>query len=478
MKSKIVPTLIVLATLGGGSWLFWKELAPKPSHEGEAVAAGPERERTHIILPEEKLAVAGLHATPVELRPIRNIQTVPGRIQYDDSRHIEVKLPTEGILSDVRIKPGDVVEAGHVLAILSSPEVGNARADVLKLRAGLALAQRQLKWQDAICQGLKQLVDAVQADRDASAILADMNTASLGVYREQVMTAYTRYQLALSMASNANTLSESGAVSTSTLQQRRSELSTAEAALKAIVEQSQFDSQRKCAEALVDADDAKRRLKIGEQHLQTLLGYAESVEDDADMQQLSHVEIRAPFAGTIEDRHFSSQERVAVGDSLCVLADTSRLWVAADIREREWGALRLQSGENIKVTTPGLPDQALTATVYYIGRQVDPETNAVPIVANIDNASGLLRPGQFVRVALPVAAAREVTAVPDSALLEHDQTSFVFIEEKPGEFRQQLVKRGLSDSGWTEVTGLDPGTKVVSQGAFYLKSELLLESEE
>ncbi len=37
----------------------------------------------------------------------------------------------------------------------------------------------------------------------------------------------------------------------------------------------------------------------------------------------------------------------------------------------------------------------------------------------------------------------------------------------------------MTDSGWTEiVSGLQPEAPVVVSGAFYLKSELLLEGEE
>ncbi|MCA9081474.1 MAG: efflux RND transporter periplasmic adaptor subunit [Planctomycetaceae bacterium] len=480
MKSRIGPALVLLAILAGGGWFLRNEFG---SHQGEEThephAEGALTERpTSVKLPEDKLVAAGIATTSVERRQLRDVRTVPGRIQYDDTRHIEVKLPTEGILTEVRIKPGDVVESGAVLAILSSPEVGNARADVLKCQTELALAERQYEWHNGICQGLKRLVNAVESKQDASAIVADMGSISLGASREQVMTAYSRFRLAETMMSNVNALNESGAVSLAVVQQRQSELNSAEAALKAITEQSMFEADRECREAEAMVQDAHRRLRISEQHLTTLLGYSEAAPEATDMQQLSHVEIRAPFAGTIETKNYSTQERVSHGDSLCVLANTEQMWVAADIREREWGALRLRAGETIEVTAPGLPGEVMQATVAFLGRQVDPNTNAVPLVASIPNVQGLLRPGQFCRVALPVATARDVLAVPDSALLEHEAAQFVFVQEQPNEFRRVDVTVGLSDAGWTEVSGIDVGTPVVSQGAFYLKSELLLEGEE
>ncbi len=37
-----------------------------------------------------------------------------------------------------------------------------------------------------------------------------------------------------------------------------------------------------------------------------------------------------------------------------------------------------------------------------MGREVDPQTNAIALVASIDNTYGKLRPGMYVRVELPM----------------------------------------------------------------------------
>ncbi len=135
------------------------------------------------------------------------------------------------------------------------------------------------------------------------------------------------------------------------------------------------------------------------------------------------MQLRAPFAGTIEARHFTPSERVAAGDGLLTLADTTTLWVAADLREREWNALVLKPGDEIRVEAfiPGAAP--LVARVHFVGREVDPATNAIPLVAVIDNADGQLRPGMFVRVAVPLAESREALTVPESSVLEHGRRS-------------------------------------------------------
>lgn len=119
------------------------------------------------------------------------------------------------------------------------------------------------------------------------------------------------------------------------------------------------------------------------------------------------------------------------------------------------------------------------ASVYYIGREVSTQTNAVPLIATLDNADGLLRPGLFVRVLLPLAETREVVTVPESAICEHDSKSFVFISAGERTFKQVFVEKGVQEGEWVEVkSGLAGVESVVEHGAFSLKSELLLEREE
>lgn len=507
-RETVMAVGALLVLLGGWwGWQRWRQ----PADHGDGGGAEEVASEANIVsLPPEKLVAAKIETTPVVPRQLRAVRIVPARARYDDTRHIEVKLPTEGILADVLVKPGDEVAAGQVLALLHSPEVGNARADVLRRRAERALAETKLGWERTTATGLAKLVEAVEEHQDPQAILSDMESVALGEHREKVMTAYTRFRLAETLAANVTSLSDTGAVPVSTIQQRRSERDAAAAALVGLTEQLRFESRQRLAMAQTDADDATRRLKIAEQHLETLLGYQETIEDPTPRSEreqgggakdnsaaevgsttaadspaasagpaLSLVEVRAAFAGTIEAKRFSASERVAQGDTLFVLADTSRLWVAADIREREWTALRLRPGEPLEVASPALPDMPLTATVYFIGREVDPQTNAVPLVATIDNGEGLLRPGQFLRVKLPLEETHESLAIPESSVLEHDGVKFVFVREGEDRFRRIDVRIGPTEEGWTQVlSGLAEGKEVVAEGAFYLKSELLLEGEE
>ena len=191
--------------------------------------------------------------------------------------------------------------------------------------------------------------------------------------------------------------------------------------------------------------DALRRLHIAQEQRTALLGYAnDTVPEEATAGDvLSRVEIRAPFAGTIEEKHFAPSDRVKPADVIFVLADTKSLWVAADIREQDWLALGLEPGQELSVDTPALPGCTLKARFKRTGRRVSPETNSVSLVAEIANPNGLLRPGLFVRVSIPIGPPKDVLCTPAAAVVQHEGAKFVFVQTGPKTFRRADVTTGL-----------------------------------
>ncbi|HTN02914.1 MAG TPA: efflux RND transporter periplasmic adaptor subunit, partial [Planctomycetaceae bacterium] len=196
-------------------------------------------------------------------------------------------------------------------------------------------------------------------------------------------------------------------------------------------------------------------------------------------ESLSTWPLAAPMSGTVEEVPIAPLERVKQGDDLMLVADTTHLYVQADIREKDWGAIHVAQGQMIEVQSPALAGRRLEAKVSYMGRSVIVESRAVPLIAEIDNPDGLLRPGMFVRVALPEAKPREVVAIPEGAVVSHEGRVMVFVAAGEREFEAREIKTGIQEGGTVEVVaGLQPGEKVVMEGAFVLKSELLLEPEE
>jgi multidrug efflux pump subunit AcrA (membrane-fusion protein) len=67
----------------------------------------------------------------------------------------------------------------------------------------------------------------------------------------------------------------------------------------------------------------------------------------------------------------------------------------------------------------------------------------------------------------------DVTAVPEEAVLRSpDGDWVVFVESSPGEFQPVEVEVRRMIQGLAVIEGVDPGDRVVTQGAFFVQSEL------
>ncbi len=433
-----------------------------------------------LVLSDGKLKAARIESAPARSHLIQHVHTVPGRLRYEQSKHVDVKAPLDGILAEMLVTPGDQVAAGDLIAVLRSPEIGQARAEILKRKKQLDIAQQISLRETTLLKNLDQLSAMLDQKQSSQAIEAASSNLTLGTYRQDILSAYSRLRLADEMLENVRPLLASGSIAGRTVREREGERQLAETAFRTARDQAKFAAEQAKLKADADVAEADRQFNLAWQSLETLLGYKENREtvNLSDEDSLSRLEVRAPFAGSIESRGFANNERVMRGDSLVVIANTDSLTVEASIRESDWSAVAMQPGTEVSVTVPALNDRIFAAQVRYFGREVQTDTNSVPLVAQIDNSEGLLRPGMFVRVTVPVGDSREALSIKPEAVVQHENKQFVFLDMQRGVFKRVDVSTGRASDDWIEITsGLSAGQLVVTHGAFLLKSELLLQGE-
>ncbi len=176
--------------------------------------------------------------------------------------------------------------------------------------------------------------------------------------------------------------------------------------------------------------------------------------------------------GTVVSDQFVLGQVVEPGQLLMDIIDESLLWVETRINPEDVSGINI--GTLARIYTGN--DKWLNGQVVQIHRRIDETTRTLPIRVEVENIQGLLRPGQFVKVALQTLESSKVIAVPKSAvtLLHSDQVIFK-VEGK--ETHLQLVETGKIRGDWIEIkSGLKQGDTIVTQGMFLLKS-LLLKSQ-
>jgi cobalt-zinc-cadmium efflux system membrane fusion protein len=153
------------------------------------------------------------------------------------------------------------------------------------------------------------------------------------------------------------------------------------------------------------------------------------------------------------------------------VGDLSRLWLTVHAYERD--AVRVRTGSSARVTFPALPGRIFTGAVTLVGRQVDVVSRTIPVRVEVENTSGILRPGMSAAAWVRLGeAGGTVVAVPAASLQRlHDEWR-VFIPKGEGTFEMRTVGRGRDLGGEVEiVSGLRPRERVVVDGAFLLKAE-------
>ncbi|MFO0903461.1 MAG: efflux RND transporter periplasmic adaptor subunit [Pirellulales bacterium] len=497
------PWLVLAAVVGVGGYATWQAFRGKDDANAgvakDVAAAADDGPASEVRLTDEKVEFAGIHVTEASRRVIRESRAVPGKLAYDGGKHLDVTAPLDCVVIEVLVEPGQKVAAGDKIVRLSSAEIGRARDEVLQRTADWMLAKREHVWAEEISDNVEKLLATLAKRPPLEEIERDLDTRALGAYRERLVAAYSKLQFAERVSTSSAELEQKGVVSQRLLEERKSNREVASATFKGACESARFEAQRDHSKAHAAELQAHRLLAIAQNQLATLLGPQGSIDEaaqvegraaksgegegeqppeDADLSKLSEFVVRAPFAGRIERRGVVVSARVPQGKSLVTLADTSRLWVEAEIHERDWKALEHSSEGEIAIRVPALGDVVYGTKLLFVGGEVSQESRSVPLVTEVSNQEGKLKPGMFVWVDVPLGASHEACVAPAGAIMRHEGTPFVFVPLGENRYRRVDVKLGLESGGWIEIlSGLEAGQPVVDQGTFYLKSELLLDKE-
>jgi len=82
-------------------------------------------------------------ATVAGAAPTHTID-IPGVVEADPARTVNILPPLTGRLTELKVKLGDTVKAGQVVAVINSADLGQAYADADKARDALDFAKRAL----------------------------------------------------------------------------------------------------------------------------------------------------------------------------------------------------------------------------------------------------------------------------------------------------------------------------------------------
>ena len=182
--------------------------------------------------------------------------------------------------------------------------------------------------------------------------------------------------------------------------------------------------------------------------------------------RVAKTRIKAPFNGMVGLRNISVGDYVKEGQDLINIEDIGTLRVDFKLPETYLG--RITKGQNVEVVTDALPGATFAAVLEAVDPLVDQGGRAISSRARLDNASGKLRPGMFVRVRLLFGERKNVLMVPEQAIVPGAQPTVFKVVE--GKATATKVGLGVRRAAQVEVIdGLTAGDVVVTAGQLKLR---------
>lgn len=184
------------------------------------------------------------------------------------------------------------------------------------------------------------------------------------------------------------------------------------------------------------------------------------------------LELKAPSDGIIVERNVTVGELVEKSKSVCTISDPTKLWVIADVKERDIAAVKL--GQEAAFSVLAYPQEKFNGKIVLVANQVESGSRTIETRIEVDNADGRLKPGMFTDVEITTTILNSVLVIPDTALQTDGDDQIVFVANDETTFEKRVVKLGEEQSGRVQILeGLKIGDKIVSVGSFILKSEML-----
>lgn len=356
---------------------------------------------------------------PVEVAEENNSVRLTGTLAADEEAQVASRAG--GIVREIRVDRGSVVQKGDVLAVIDPIDARNAYAE------GLAGVQEL-----SVRLGLKSADEKFDPAN-----------------QPEVASAKAALELAEANFKRNRELFEKKVISTAEFDRARNEFESA---------------RQRYQQAWQQAGQLYQSYRTALVRLKTL---HQAVEDTT---------VKAPFDGLVAEKLVSPGETVtgagrggssgAPGGKSSVVSlvriDPLRLLVTVPARE----VSLIRPGQTVNFQVDAFPDRTFTGTVTRVSPSLETESRSLTVEARVPNPDETLRPGMFASARLQLPQQEQVLYVPSGAVRRQGEVARVFVVED-GVAREKVVTvNGDAINGRIRVlTGLDPGDIVVADAA-------------
>jgi multidrug efflux pump subunit AcrA (membrane-fusion protein) len=494
-------TLAVMAALGmGGLTVIGAGEGNDGEHSAACDSAAP-----RVTVTREQVDRLGIKtAVAVEGTIDREVH-VPGEVVVNADRSSHVVPRAAGVVREVVKTMGDHVNAGDVLAWIESAELAKAKLDFYAKEAEVSCCEIELPRSEAIFENVSKLIALLKRGADpGEKTVRELDGLEMGPYRGKLLVAGAEYSAAMKVHERELRLREKGVSSEQELLVAETNLKQARAGFQGALDTARYETLITFTEAInirqvavFEAVAAERELRLKGaddtmvEALRKLVPKGPSLVPcacpDPDCaavkipavretlggdERFAWYALRAPFAGTIIEKHIALGESIDASSEVFTVADLSSVWVDLAVSQSAISLVGEGAAVTIRLPSGGM----LESQIDFVSPTVQASTRTALARAVVDNEEGRVRPGSFIEAVIRTPSEKTSVIIPKASVqLVHDHpTVFVWSD---GAFEVREIETGAEDGNRVAVTrGLAAGEKVAAANAFHLKAAYIKSS--
>lgn len=444
------------------------------AHENEMGGSGEEHGDDVVKLTNEQLAQAGVVIKPLGGGEIATTITLPAEVGLNQDTVLHVTPRVTGIVSEVHGFLGQQVEEGELLAVIESPELGEAKIEYLQMIQERSIADAEHARQETISMNTEKLLALLSEDPSPTELRNETDSLRIGINKGRLLSAYAQMKAGSANYARESELNEKGLSTQADLLASQEMYYSAQAEYMAAYEDIEFsylltlqEAKQKAIVASSSVENAERRLH--------LLGLSqkgvEQVSTEADV-DIARYELAAPRGGEIVVKHIAPGERVGPEEQIYTIADLSSVWLNIAVYSQYSDAIKEGQRVTVRIGNQG-NDREASGVVAFVSSIVSESSRTVNARVVLENPERAWRPGEFVTVQVETQKASADRIVPIDAVQTFEGHEVVFVQDGDG-IEPVKVTLGRRSSEHVELLGDDIalGTSVVVENSFLIKAEL------
>ncbi len=196
---------------------------------------------------------------------------------------------------------------------------------------------------------------------------------------------------------------------------------------------------------------------------------AQAALDNAKL-DLAYTEVKAPVGGRM-GRAEITRGNLATADStlLATLVSVDPMYVYFESDQQTADANPYATADHavvpVRVGLTNSDDYPHTGQLDFVDNQFNAATGTLQYRAVVANPQGSLRPGQFARVQMPVAAGSQTILIDQKAVLTDQDRRYVYVLDEQDHASRRFVQTGRRFDGLLVISeGLSSGDRLVVNG--------------